>query len=85
MRARNSVFAELESAIKSGSREKRIESLRLITDLFLSDVDRFNEEQISVFDDVLCHLIKRIETIKPSISSFIFLLTRRVSSDSNVA
>jgi len=62
MRARNSVFAELESAIKCGSREKRIESLRRITDLFLSDVDRFNEEQISVFDDVLCHLIKRIET-----------------------
>jgi uncharacterized protein (DUF2336 family) len=62
MRARNSVFAELESAIKSGSREKRIESLRRITDLFLSDADRFSEEQISVFDDVLCHLIKRIET-----------------------
>jgi len=61
MRARNSVFAELESAIKSGSQEKRIESLRRITDLFLRDADRFNEEQISVFDDVLCHLIKRIE------------------------
>jgi uncharacterized protein (DUF2336 family) len=62
MRARNSIIAELEDAIKSGSREKRVETLRRITDLFLNDADRFNEVQIGVFDDVLCHLIKRIET-----------------------
>jgi uncharacterized protein (DUF2336 family) len=60
--ARNSLVAELEVAIKSGSHERRVETLRRVTDLFLHDADRFNEAQIEVFDDVLCHLIKRIET-----------------------
>ena len=60
--ARNSLVAELEAAIKSGSQERRVETLRRVTDLFLHDADRFNEAQIEVFDDVLCHLIKRIET-----------------------
>jgi uncharacterized protein (DUF2336 family) len=32
-----------------------------VTDLFLDDADRLNEQQISVFDDVLVHLIQRIE------------------------
>ena len=58
----NSLIAELEDAIKSGSKEKRVDTLRRVTDLFLNDADRFNEVQIEVFDDVLCHLIKRIET-----------------------
>jgi uncharacterized protein (DUF2336 family) len=61
VRARNSIIAELEDAIKSGSRDKRVETLRRIPDLFINDADRFNEVQIEVFDDVLCHLIKRIE------------------------
>src|SRR5262249_39746989 len=53
---------ELEYALQSGSREKRTETLRKITDLFLAGVDQFNDAQIEGFDDVLCHLIKRIET-----------------------
>jgi uncharacterized protein (DUF2336 family) len=57
----NSLIAELEEAIKSGSHERRVNTLRSVTDLFLRDVDRFNEAQIEVFDDVLCHLIERIE------------------------
>src|ERR1035437_1760950 len=36
--------------------------LRQVTDLFLSEADRLNEEQIGVFDDVLVQLIERIET-----------------------
>jgi hypothetical protein len=62
MSAQRSLIGELEDAIKSGSSEKRVETLRRVTDLFLNDADRLNEAQISVFDDVLCHLIKRIET-----------------------
>jgi uncharacterized protein (DUF2336 family) len=58
---RKSVLAELEDAISSGSTEKRVDTLRRITDLFLCDADRFSEVQIKLFDDVLCHLIKRIE------------------------
>jgi uncharacterized protein (DUF2336 family) len=62
MGTQDSFIVELEDAIKSGSSEKRVETLRRITDLFLNEADRLNEAQIGLFDDVLCHLIKRIET-----------------------
>jgi uncharacterized protein (DUF2336 family) len=62
MSAPQSLIAELEDAIKSGSSERRVETLRRVTALFLNDADRLNETQIGLFDDVLCHLIKRIET-----------------------
>lgn len=57
-----SLIAELEDALKQGSPEKRTAVLRRVTDVFLNDADRLNEQQIGVFDDVLCHLIQRIET-----------------------
>lgn len=57
-----SVIGELEAVLKDGSPAKRIEALRRITDLFLNDADRLNEQQIKVFDDVIVHLIQRIET-----------------------
>ncbi len=57
----NPIITELENALKSGSSEKRIETLRRVTDLFLTDADRLNDAQITVFDDVLGHLIQRIE------------------------
>jgi len=56
-----SLIAELESAIQSGSKDKRIDALRRITDLFVADADRLTDQQIDVFDDVLSHLIRRIE------------------------
>lgn len=56
-----SLIAELESAIESGSKDKRVDALRRITDLFVADADRLSDQQIDVFDDVLSHLIKRIE------------------------
>jgi uncharacterized protein (DUF2336 family) len=62
MSLHQSLIGELESAIQSGSKEKRVATLRSVTDLFLSGADRFSEEQIDVFDDVLGHLIKRIES-----------------------
>ena len=61
MNADHSLIAELEDAIGSGSKDKRIDTLRRITDLFVSDADRLSDQQIDVFDDVLSHLIKRIE------------------------
>src|SRR6266545_53143 len=57
-----SVIGELENALKDGSSDKRVETLRRVTDLFLDDADRLNEQQIKLFDDVLIHLIQRIET-----------------------
>src|ERR1700716_3801773 len=61
MSVQPSLIGELEDAINSGSSEKRVETLRRVTDLFLNDADRLNEAQVGLFDDVLCHLIKRIE------------------------
>jgi len=58
----HSLISELEDAIKSGPMDNRVETLRRVTDLFVTDADRFSDEQIAVFDDVLGHLIDRIET-----------------------
>jgi uncharacterized protein (DUF2336 family) len=59
--ARISLIAELETAIQSGSKAERIDTLRRITDLFLSAQDRLTAEQIDVFDEVISHLVKRME------------------------
>jgi uncharacterized protein (DUF2336 family) len=61
MTAYSSPIADLEEALKGGSAEKRVETLRRVTSLFLSDCDRLNEQQVQVFDDVLVHLIQRVE------------------------
>src|SRR5450432_1684321 len=58
----DSIIAELEDAVRSGSSEKRVSTLRQVTDLFLHGAERLSEDQIKVFDDVLCHLITRVET-----------------------
>jgi uncharacterized protein (DUF2336 family) len=58
----HSIIAELEDAVKSGSSQKRVDTLRQVTDLFLHDAERLNEEQVKVFDDVLCVLIARVES-----------------------
>ena len=56
------LLTELEDAVKGGSPEKREETLRRITGLFLDKSDHLNEQQIGVFGDVLVHLIQKIET-----------------------
>jgi len=58
----HSIIAELEDALSSGSSQKRVETLRQVTDLFLHDGERLSEEQVQVFDDVLCLLIDRVES-----------------------
>jgi uncharacterized protein (DUF2336 family) len=58
----STVFDDLDAALQSGSSEKRVAMLRKVTNLFLSEANRLNEEQIGVFDDVLVQLIERIET-----------------------
>lgn len=55
------LMAELEDALQSGASERRVDMLRRITDLFLSDASRLNEEQVGVFDEILVHLAHRIE------------------------
>ncbi|HEY6258547.1 MAG TPA: DUF2336 domain-containing protein [Xanthobacteraceae bacterium] len=59
--ARDSLIAELELAVTEDSLEERTNTLRRVTDLFVNDADRLSDEQIRIFDDVLCLLIRRIE------------------------
>jgi hypothetical protein len=40
------VIGELESALKDGSPEKRLDTLRRVTSLFLDDADRLSEQQV---------------------------------------
>jgi uncharacterized protein (DUF2336 family) len=65
-----SIITELEEAVRSGSSAKRISTLRQVTDLFLHDAQRLSEDQVKVFDDVLCHLVARVETrVKSELSA----------------
>jgi len=58
----HSLLAELDEAIQSGSGDKRIVTLRRVTDLLLSHADQYDPEQIALFDDVLLRLMGHIET-----------------------
>jgi len=55
------LISELEDAVRRGSQDKRTETLRRVTDLFLGEKERLSEEQVQVFDEVLGHLIARME------------------------
>ena len=56
-----SLLPELEDVVQHGSAEKRAETLRRITTLFLDGASRFNAEHIALFDDVIGYLIAEIE------------------------
>jgi uncharacterized protein (DUF2336 family) len=55
------LIAELEASVQSGSSVKRLTTLRRVADLLLSEPDRLDDEQLKLFDDVLCCLIKQVE------------------------
>jgi uncharacterized protein (DUF2336 family) len=57
----DSIIVELEDAVRSGSSEKRVNTLRQVTNLFLHEGELLSEDQIKVFDDVLCLLTARVE------------------------
>ncbi len=56
------LITELEAAVRSGSSEIRVNKLRQVTSLFLAGSGSLTDEQVKVFDDVLCRLMVRIET-----------------------
>jgi hypothetical protein len=47
------IIADLEEAIARGSHERRLASLRQVTDLFLRDAEALTDEQIELFDIVI--------------------------------
>ena len=56
-----SLLPELEDVVQHGSADKRAETLRRITTLFLEGAPSFNAEHIALFDDVIGCLIEEIE------------------------
>lgn len=61
MGAPASLLPELEDVVQHGSAEKRAETLRRITALFLDGAPRFLDEHVALFDDVIELLIVEIE------------------------
>ncbi len=61
MGAPASLLPELEDVVQHGSAERRAETLRRITGLFLEGASSFNEEHVALFDDVIGCLIEEIE------------------------
>ncbi len=61
MRADASLLATLDQIAKHGSRERRAETLKRITDLFLEGAGGFTPEQIRLFDEIFNRLVLKIE------------------------
>jgi uncharacterized protein (DUF2336 family) len=57
-----SLIDELESALSSGTNEKRLQALWRVTDLFISGENRYTDEQIGLFDSVIGKLAAAIES-----------------------
>lgn len=56
-----SLLPELEEVVQYGSAEKRAETLRRLTSLFLDGAAQFSDEHVALFDDVIGYLIEEIE------------------------
>jgi uncharacterized protein (DUF2336 family) len=54
-------IAELESTIRHASPDKRLETLRAITKLFLENAANLGEDKVDVFDNVFDSLLNNIE------------------------
>lgn len=52
---------QLEEAFAHQDLRHRAETLRRVTDLFLSGAGRYSAEQIDLFDEVMCRLIEEID------------------------
>ena len=57
-----SLIPELEDVVQHGSPERRAETLRRVTTLFLDGAQHFGDEHVALFDDVIGYLIEQIET-----------------------
>lgn len=93
MAAPASLIPELEEVIQKGTPQRRAEMLKHITTLFLDGVNRFNEDHVSLFDDVFNRLIVEIETKVRSelsrklapVSNAPIELVRRLAKDDDIS
>lgn len=56
-----SLIPELEDVVQHGTAERRAETLRRVTTLFLDGAQHFGDEHVALFDDVIGYLIDQIE------------------------
>jgi uncharacterized protein (DUF2336 family) len=59
---RQSVIEELEEALSSRAIGYRADTLRRVTDLFLSGPADYSEGEVAVFDDVMVRLVEEMQT-----------------------
>jgi uncharacterized protein (DUF2336 family) len=59
---RQTLIDELESTIVGSEVRQRADVLRRVTDLFVAGSSGFSSEQVELFDDVMCRLVKEVET-----------------------
>jgi uncharacterized protein (DUF2336 family) len=59
--APESLLDELQSTLAHGTVARRVETLRRVTDLFISGAVDYSDEQVGLFDDVFQCLIHHIE------------------------
>jgi uncharacterized protein (DUF2336 family) len=55
------VLDQLEDSLSHGTIERRVETLRKITDLLLVNAANYNGEHAAIFDDVFQVLVQKIE------------------------
>lgn len=55
-----SLITELDATLRKIPDARQLVILRRVTDLFLVGAEGYNDEQIAIFDDVICRLIENI-------------------------
>ncbi len=58
--ASQSLITELDATLRKIPDARQLVILQRVTDLFLVGADGYNDEQIAIFDDVICRLIENI-------------------------
>ncbi|HZL38818.1 MAG TPA: DUF2336 domain-containing protein [Pseudolabrys sp.] len=71
---KNPIINEIESALRADSGDKRTKVLMSVTDLFIGGAAKYSYFQTKLFDDVLVHLIERVES-----SALVEIATRLAS------
>ena len=60
MPASQSLITELDETLNKIPDSRQLVILKRVTDLFLVGAENYSDEQISIFDDVICRLIENI-------------------------
>jgi uncharacterized protein (DUF2336 family) len=61
MGSQTAIINELEDALANGTAERRVKTLRRVTDLFVFGSTHFTSDQVAVFDGVFNHLMVDVE------------------------